>query len=106
MASGPYGHFVSDAAVTSTRLLARNTFLNLFAQLAPLVVAFVSVPILITALGSDRFGVLTLAWTLIGYFGLFDLGLGRALVQAVSEALGGGDDDERLSDVTSIALTT
>jgi O-antigen/teichoic acid export membrane protein len=90
--------------VTSTRLLARNTLLSLIAQLAPLVVALVTVPLLIKGLGSDRFGVLTLAWTLIGYFGLFDFGLGRALVQAVSEALGSRDEG-RLREVTSIALT-
>ena len=30
-------------------------------------------PSLIRRLGTDRFGVLTLAWALIGYFSLFDL---------------------------------
>jgi O-antigen/teichoic acid export membrane protein len=90
--------------VTSTRILARNTLLSLVAQLAPLLVAVVTVPLLIKGLGSDRFGVLTLAWTLIGYFGLFDFGLGRALVQAVSEALA-ARDEERLRDVTALALT-
>lgn len=90
--------------MTSARLLARNTLLSLLAQLAPLVVAFVTVPLLIKGLGSDRFGVLTLAWTLIGYFGLFDFGLGRALVQAVSEALA-TRDEERVREVTSLALT-
>jgi O-antigen/teichoic acid export membrane protein len=90
--------------VTSTRLLARNTFLSLVAQLAPLVVAVVTVPLLIKGLGSDRFGVLTLAWTLIGYFGLFDFGLGRALVQSVSQALG-KQDEQQLREVTAVALT-
>jgi len=43
---------------------------------------------MISGLGVDRFGVLTLAWALVGYFNLFDFGLGRALTQQVAAALG------------------
>jgi O-antigen/teichoic acid export membrane protein len=89
--------------VTSTRLLARNTALNLFGQMAPLVVAVVAVPPLIRHLGSDRFGVLTLAWALIGYFGLFDFGLGRALTQAASEALA-REDHAGLRDLSLTSI--
>jgi O-antigen/teichoic acid export membrane protein len=89
--------------VTSTRLLARNTALNLFGQVAPLLVAVIAVPILIRSLGSDRFGVLTLAWALIGYFGLFDFGIGRALTQAASEAIGRGDS-QRMRDASTAAI--
>ena len=54
----------------------------------PLVVGLVTIPILIKELGIDRFGVLTMAWIVIGYFSLFDLGLGRALTQIIAERLG------------------
>jgi O-antigen/teichoic acid export membrane protein len=43
---------------------------------------------LIRGLGTDRFGVVTLAWILIGYFSVFDLGFGRALTQVVAAKLG------------------
>ena len=89
--------------MTSNRLLARNTALNLAAQIAPLFIAVVAVPKLIDGLGADRFGVLTLAWALIGYFGLFDFGIGRALTQTASEALGRGDM-QRLEEVSSVAI--
>jgi len=74
--------------------LARNTILNLIGYGTPLLVAFVTIPILIQGLGTQRFGVLTLIWVLISYIGLFDLGLNRALIKLISEKLGLGKDDE------------
>ncbi|GAB4246156.1 MAG: O13/O129/O135 family O-antigen flippase [Deltaproteobacteria bacterium] len=76
---------------TRTKKLASDTVLNLFGQILPLCAAVLLVPGLVRALGLPRFGVLSLSWMLIGYFGLFDLGLGRALTQAVSAKLGRGE---------------
>jgi O-antigen/teichoic acid export membrane protein len=59
-----------------------------------MLVAVFSIPVLIRGLGSERFGVLTLAWALIGYASLFDLGLGRALTQLVAKKLGAGEERE------------
>ncbi len=59
-----------------------------------MVVAFFCIPLLIKGLGTDRFGILTLVWALIGYASLFDLGLGRALTQLVATKLGTGEDHE------------
>jgi O-antigen/teichoic acid export membrane protein len=50
-----------------------------------MLVALGTIPALIRTLGADRFGILTLAWMLIGYCSLFDLGLGRALTKLVAE---------------------
>jgi O-antigen/teichoic acid export membrane protein len=80
--------------LTSGRLLAKNTIWNLLGSGAPMIVAVFSIPILIRALGKERFGVLTLAWALIGYASLFDLGLGRALTQLVAKKLGTGEERE------------
>jgi O-antigen/teichoic acid export membrane protein len=80
--------------LTSRSLLARNTVWNLVGQVAPLVVAIFAIPLLIKGLGTDRFGVLTLAWVVIGYFSVFDLGLGRALTQLVAKKLGAGQEGE------------
>lgn len=80
--------------LTSGRLLARNTLLNLVGYSAPLLVAVVAVPLLIGGLGTARFGVLTLVWVVVGYFSLFDLGMGRALIKLVAEKLGEGRDSE------------
>lgn len=66
-------------------LLARNTFFNLIGQGLPILVAIFAIPLLIGMLGTERFGVLTIAWIVMGYFGLFDLGLGRATTKFVAE---------------------
>ncbi len=80
--------------LTSGRLLARNTIWNLVGNGAPMIVAVFSIPILIHGLGKDRFGVLALAWALIGYASFFDMGLGRALTQLVSQKLGQGEEEQ------------
>ena len=92
-------------ALTGGRLLARNAAGNVVSQMLPMAVAIFSVPWLIRGLGTDRFGVMTLAWMVLGYFSLFDLGLGRALTQAVAEKLGRGESSGLPSlIVTALAL--
>ena len=59
-----------------------------------MVVALVAIPVLVSQLGLARFGILSLAWTIVGYFGLFDLGLGRSLTQMVAERLGSDRSNE------------
>jgi len=68
--------------------VARSTLLNLLGHVAPLAAALVAVPLLVTQLEPARFGFLSLAWVIVGYFGLFDLGLGRALTRLIAERTG------------------
>jgi O-antigen/teichoic acid export membrane protein len=78
--------------LTSGRLLARNTVWNLVGQLLPMAVGVAAIPPLVHSLGVDRFGLLSLAWVIIGYFSLFDLGMGRALTKLVADRIGGKDE--------------
>ena len=71
----------------SASRIARNSILNLLGQGVPFLAAVIAIPLLVRGLGTDRFGVLTLAWMIIGYFSLFDFGLGRALTQIVAERI-------------------
>ena len=66
------------------RSTAAGTFYNLAGRLAPAAVAIFCVPPILRQLGPDRFGLLTLAWVVVGYFSILDLGLGRALTQAIA----------------------
>jgi O-antigen/teichoic acid export membrane protein len=74
--------------------IAKNIAWNFFGQGTPLASALIAVPLLIHHLGTERFGVLSLAWMVIGYFSLFDFGLGRAITKLVAERLGNGRDEE------------
>ena len=78
--------------LTSGRLLARNTTLSIVGLALPMAAGLVAIPPLVRLLGVDRFGVLSLAWIVIGYFSLFDLGLGRALTKLVADKLAINDE--------------
>jgi len=75
-------------------LLFKNTALNLIGLAVPLAVAFITIPFVVRLLGPQRFGILSLVWVVFGYFGLFDLGLGRTATKYVAEALGKGEPDK------------
>jgi O-antigen/teichoic acid export membrane protein len=79
------------SSLTRGGLLARNVAWNLAGQLMPMFVGLAVVPPLVRGLGVERFGVLSLAWMVVGYFSLFDLGLGRALTKLVADRLTDGD---------------
>lgn len=81
-----------DAPIEITgRLLTRNWILNLAGQALPLFLALGTIPYVIRGLGAERFGVLSIAWVLLNYLSLFDLGLGRATTKFLAECLGRGE---------------
>jgi len=80
--------------LTSGRLLARNTVINLGGEALPFLVALFALPVLIRSIGVDRYGVFTLSMIVVGYFGLFDFGLGRAATKLIAEAAASNDEAE------------
>jgi O-antigen/teichoic acid export membrane protein len=91
-----------DAVAPSGRSLAGNTLWNLFGNCFPVIVAVVCLPVLKRGLGTERLGIISLAWVIIGYFSLFDLGLSRALTKLVAERIG----QRRQSEVPSLIWTS
>jgi O-antigen/teichoic acid export membrane protein len=65
--------------------------LNLIGQAVFFIVGVVAIPFIIRGLGTERFGLLSIAWVILGFFTIFDLGLGRATTKYVAEAIGKGE---------------
>lgn len=95
-------HSGDPSSLLASGLLRRNTLLNLLGQALPLVVALISIPPLISRVGTDRFGLLIIAWVVLGYFSLLDLGIGRSLTQLVAERM--GEDRERMGSLIQTGL--
>ena len=78
----------------SGNLLLKNSAYNFAGSVAPLFAALFTIPILVKGLGEEKFGILSLAWVVIGYFSLFDFGIGRTLTKIVAEKIGLEEIDE------------
>src|SRR3989449_11695356 len=87
------------------RLLARNALYNVLGQALPILVGLAAIPVTLRSLGAARFGLLGLAWAILGYVGVLDLGLGRATTKFVAEYLAAGDS-ERLRRVATLAVAS
>jgi len=74
----------------SGRLLT-NSILNLTGNAIPLIVGVIAIPPIVRGMGVERFGILSLCWIFFSYFGIFDLGIGRASIKFISEADASGD---------------
>jgi O-antigen/teichoic acid export membrane protein len=93
----------STKKLASGGVLVRSTAWNFLGQAIPLFVAIPVLPVLVAKLGIERFGVLMLVWMAIGYFSLFDLGLGRALTQMIARKLGAGAE-AAVADIVKTGL--
>lgn len=87
--------------LTSPLTVARNSFLSLAGEVWTLIVLFVAMPVVIRALGSDAFGLFSLAWVVLGYMAILDFGVSRAATKFVSEHL----SREEVSKVERICRT-
>ncbi len=50
-----------------------------------MVFAILSLPSIVEGIGTEKFGVLSIAWLFLGYFSILDLGIGRATTKFIIE---------------------
>ncbi len=84
--------------------IKRHTFYNLTGSILSFVVLLVTVPLYLNLIGLDRYGILSIIWIMLGYFGFFDFGIGRAVAHKVAGLPKG--DQERQKDVLWTGLAT
>jgi O-antigen/teichoic acid export membrane protein len=92
------------ARVEGRGLLAKNSALNFAGQIVPLVIGVVTIPYVVRGLGAESFGTLSIAWTLLSCFGIFDLGLSRATTKFVAQSLH-RDQASRLPGLVYTSMT-
>jgi O-antigen/teichoic acid export membrane protein len=69
----------------SKRPIKVNFIVNLLSPMARIVVALVTVPLYLHHIGDARYGVMSIVWVLLGLFGFLDLGLSRAVTNALAK---------------------
>ncbi|WP_169453608.1 flippase [Pleomorphomonas oryzae] len=74
--------------------LLKNTLWYFGGLSLPIIVAVVTIPMVIRGIGADRYGLLGIIWMLVGYFSLFDMGIGRALTKFTAEMIASGENSE------------
>ena len=84
--------------------LGRHTAYNLGGSLLPLALSLLTVPAYIALIGEARYGVLSVAFLLLGYFGLFDLGLGTATAQRIAAVGDASREDVAATFWTALLL--
>ena len=69
----------------SRKSLKASFIYNLSLPAARVAITLVTLPIYVRHLGTARYGVVVIAWSLLGYFGFLDLGLSRAATNALAK---------------------
>ncbi len=73
---------------------------------APLMLTLLTVPTYLRLVGEVRFGVLALVWLLLSYFAMFDMGLGRGTVRAMSRLRVASREERSSLFWTAMAINT
>ena len=68
-----------------TKNASKHTVSNLVANVVPLIVALVTIPLYLSYIGEERFGVFAIIMAFLTYFSFMDVGLGRAVSRRIAQ---------------------
>jgi O-antigen/teichoic acid export membrane protein len=87
----------------SSRHIAVYTTFNILGKAIPMVAALVGIPIIISNLGKDLFGILAIVWVFVGYTSILDMGLPRGIIKVLSDNVSSSSEKKR--NIIGTALT-
>ena len=85
---------ILEASAIRLKRQAYNVLWNLLGAGVPMIASLFSIPILIGSLGTSRFGTLAVMMPILGYAGILDLGLSRALTKLTADKIALGQKEE------------
>jgi O-antigen/teichoic acid export membrane protein len=81
--------------------IKKNTLWNLFGSVVPMLIGLATIPFIYKQIGIERIGILTIVWALIGYFSIFDFGLGRAITQRIASLTLRKSEEQKTTTATA-----
>ena len=89
--------------LTRTARVALNTVTNYLRFGVTVVVFLLLTPVMIRYLGTEGFGLWSLLFAVLGFFGLLDMGAGTSVVKYMAECAASGDADRRNRILSTLA---
>ena len=86
----------------SARSFARNSIINFSGQVLVAIAGFTLLPLTVRHLGPDRYGLIAIAFVLLGSFTLVEMGLGRAATNFVATAI----SEHRYEEIPALVWTS
>lgn len=71
-----------------SRKIIHNSLYNILGNIFPLFSILITVPLYLKTIGEAKYGILALAWLILGYFNVLDLGIGKAVANKVASVKG------------------
>ena len=84
---------ITNHTSLKSKAIFRAILWNFAGLVIPMLAGIILLPWFIDTLGQERFGLLIIIWMIVGYFSLFDMGLGKALTRLVAVEMGNDKKD-------------
>ena len=100
---------MSRSPTGSSPPFLRNVAYVFGSGVAPFFITIVTLPLLITTIGLERYGLLAICWMVTGYVNFMQLGMGRAVVQRLNASRDSQPEaapNQRATIVSSALLVT